>query len=63
MNRRRADAPAAGFNAPLRLPLAMLTILIFTGVMLLGAQKELMPLLAFTAIGFGLFFVMRRTAA
>jgi amino acid transporter len=60
---RRADAPAAGFNLPARVPLAILTILIFTGVMVLGAQKELIPLLAFTAVGFMLFFVMRRRAA
>lgn len=59
---RRADAPAAGFNAPARIPLAILTIVIFTGVMLLGAQKELVPLLAFTAFGFVLFLLMRRRA-
>lgn len=60
---RRPDAPPAGFNLPARIPLAILSIAVFTGVMLLGAQKELLPLLAFTAVGFVLFLAMRRQAS
>lgn len=55
----RADAPAAGFNAPFRVTLAAVAIVLFAGVMLLGAWKELRALLAFTALGFVIYAVMR----
>lgn len=48
---RRPDAPAAKFNVPARGGVALLTAAIFTGVLLLGATKELWPLAGVLVIG------------
>ncbi|MET0272208.1 MAG: APC family permease, partial [Phenylobacterium sp.] len=48
---RRPDAPPPKFRLPFAAPLAVVTGVLFTGVLLLGARKELLPLAAVTAIG------------
>jgi basic amino acid/polyamine antiporter, APA family len=49
---RRPDAPAPQFNLPWRGPVALATAALFTGVLVLGAAKELPALAAVTVLGF-----------
>lgn len=59
--RGRADAPPAQFNLPAAGPVALMTALLFTGVLLLGARAELPALLIATAVGFAILWLYRRT--
>lgn len=56
---KQPGASPASFNLPARTPLALATVGLLVVLMLLGAQKELIPLAAFTALGFVLFLLMR----
>jgi amino acid transporter len=56
---RRADAPQPQFRLPAAGPIALATAILFSGVLALGATKELPPLLAVLAIGLGLFGLTR----
>jgi amino acid transporter len=58
----RADAPAPTFRLPLVAPLAAVTALIFVGVMLLGATKELPALAGVLVVGLAILMAFRRTA-
>ena len=55
----RADAPQPKFSLPLRRPIALFTAALFTGVLILGAMKELPALMAVMAVGFGLLWLAR----
>lgn len=57
--RRRADAPAAQFVLPGGGPVALLTALLFSGVLLLGATAELPALVAVTLAGYALLLLYR----
>lgn len=56
----RADAPQPRFSLPLRRPIALFTAALFTGVLALGAAKELVPLLIVLAAGFVLLAFSRK---
>jgi len=56
----RADAPQPRFSLPMRGPIALFTAALFTGVLALGAAKELVPLLIVLAAGFVLLAFSRR---
>jgi APA family basic amino acid/polyamine antiporter len=57
---RRADAPAPRFALPLRGPIALFTAALFTGVLVLGAMKELPALAVVLAAGLVLWAFSRR---
>jgi amino acid transporter len=57
---RRPDAPAARFALPARSIVALLTAAIFTGVLLLGATKELPALAIALAIGLAILLFSAR---
>ncbi len=57
---RRPDAPAPRFSLPYRGPIALFTAALFTGVLLLGATKELPALLAVLAAGLVLWAFSRK---
>lgn len=60
---RRTDAPPAQFNLPGRGPIALATAVLFTGVLAVGAAKELPALAVVLAVGLGLLaFTARRRA-
>lgn len=60
---RRTDAPPAQFNLPARGPVALVTAALFTGVLAVGAAKELPALAVVLAVGFALLaFTARRRA-
>jgi basic amino acid/polyamine antiporter, APA family len=56
----RADAPQPRFSLPMRRPIALFTAALFTGVLALGAAKELVPLLIVLAAGFVLLALSRK---
>ncbi|WP_293359823.1 APC family permease [Phenylobacterium sp.] len=56
----RPDAPQPRFSLPFRGPIALFTAVLFTGVLALGATKELPPLAAVLAVGLVLWAVSRR---
>ncbi len=56
----RPDAPQPRFSLPFRGPIALSTAVLFTGVLALGATKELPPLAAVLAVGLVLWAVSRR---
>lgn len=56
----RPDAPRPRFSLPFRGPIALFTAVLFTGVLALGATKELPPLAAVLAVGLVLWAVSRR---
>ena len=56
----RADAPQPRFSLPMRRLIALFTAALFTGVLVLGASKELLPLLVVLAAGFVLMAFSRR---
>ena len=56
---RRVDAPQPQFRLPAAGPIALATAILFSGVLALGATKELPPLLTVLAIGLGLFGLTR----
>lgn len=56
----RADAPQPRFALPFRRPMALFTAILFTGVLVLGAMKELAPLAAVLAAGLVLWAISRR---
>lgn len=56
---RRGDAPPPRFALPFRGPIALFTAALFTGVLALGATKELPALVAVLVIGFGLLALTR----
>lgn len=56
----RPDAPQPRFSLPCRGPIALFTAVLFTGVLALGATKELPPLAAVLAVGLVLWAVSRR---
>lgn len=56
----RADAPQPRFSLPFRGPIALFTAVLFTGVLALGATKELPPLAAVLAVGLVLWALSRR---
>lgn len=56
----RADAPQPRFSLPMRRPIALFTAALFTGVLALGASKELLPLAIVLAAGFILLAFSRR---
>ncbi|MBX3482147.1 APC family permease [Phenylobacterium sp.] len=58
----RADAPAPAFRLPFVAPVAAFTALIFVGVMLLGATKELPALAGVLVVGLVILMASRRTA-
>jgi APA family basic amino acid/polyamine antiporter len=55
----RSDAPPAAFRLPFAGPVAALTALLFTGVLVIGAWKELVPLAAVAIVGLGIFGLHR----
>jgi APA family basic amino acid/polyamine antiporter len=55
----RADAPQPQFRLPFARPVAALTALLFSGVLVIGAWKELIPLAAVAAAGLGIFGLHR----
>lgn len=57
---RRADAPAPRFSLPYRGPIALFTAALFTGVLALGATKELPALLVVLAAGLVLWAFSRK---
>jgi len=57
---RRPDAPPPKFALPFRGPIALFTAALFTGVLALGATKELPALAAVLVAGFVLLAVSRR---
>jgi APA family basic amino acid/polyamine antiporter len=57
---RRADAPPPRFSLPFRGPIALATAALFTGVLVLGAMKELIPLAIVLLGGFVLMALSRR---
>lgn len=57
---RRPDAPEPRFSLPLRGPVALFTAALFTGVLILGAWKELVPLAVALAAGLVLWAFSRR---
>jgi len=57
---RRGDAPPPRFALPFRGPIALFTAALFTGVLALGATKELPALAAVLAVGFVLLALTRR---
>jgi APA family basic amino acid/polyamine antiporter len=59
---RRPDAPPAMFNLPARGVVALATAALFTGVLLIGATKELPSLAGVLVIGFALMALTRRLA-
>ena len=56
---RRTDAPPPRFALPFRGPIALFTAALFTGVLILGAIKELPALLVVLAVGFAVLAVTR----
>lgn len=56
---RRTDAPPPRFALPFRGPIALFTAALFTGVLVLGAIKELPALLVVLAVGFAVLAVTR----
>lgn len=56
---RRADAPQPQFRLPAAGTVALATAVLFSGVLAMGATKELPPLLIVLAIGLGLFGLTR----
>ena len=56
---RRVDAPQPQFRLPAAGPIALATAILFSGVLALGATKEVPPLLTVLAIGLGLFGLTR----
>ena len=56
----RPDAPQPRFSLPFRGPIALFTAVLFTGVLALGATKELPPLAAVLAVGLVLWALSRR---
>jgi amino acid transporter len=56
---RRPDAPPPRFRLPFAAPIAVVTAVLFVGVLLLGARNELIPLAAVTAVGFVLLLAHR----
>lgn len=59
----RADAPQPRFALPLRKPIALFTALLFTGVLVLGAMKELPALAGVLAAGLVLWGFSHRAPA
>lgn len=59
----RADAPQPRFALPFRRPIALFTAILFTGVLVLGAMKELAPLAAVLAAGLVLWAISRRASS
>jgi APA family basic amino acid/polyamine antiporter len=57
---RRADAPSPRFSLPFRGTIALATAALFTGVLVLGAMKELIPLAIVLLAGFVLMALSRR---
>jgi len=57
---RRADAPPAQFNLPARGFMALATAALFTGVLLIGAAKELPALAVVLVLGFVILALTRR---
>ncbi|WP_293467758.1 APC family permease [Phenylobacterium sp.] len=57
---RRADAPEPRFSLPYRGPIALFTAALFTGVLLLGATKELPALLVVLVAGLVLWAFSRK---
>ncbi len=56
---RRTDAPPPRFALPFRGPIALFTAVLFTGVLILGAIKELPALLVVLAVGFAVLAATR----
>jgi APA family basic amino acid/polyamine antiporter len=56
---RRGDAPPPRFALPFRGPIALFTAALFTGVLALGATKEIPALVAVLVVGFGLLALTR----
>lgn len=56
---RRTDSPQPRFDLPFRGPIAFFTAALFTGVLVLGAIKELPALLVVLAVGFAVLAVTR----
>lgn len=56
----RSDAPQPRFSLPFRGPIALFTAALFTGVLALGASKELVPLAIVLAAGLVLWMISRR---
>ncbi|WP_430426179.1 APC family permease [Phenylobacterium sp.] len=59
----RPDAPQPRFSLPFRGPIALFTAVLFTGVLALGATKELPPLAAVLAVGLVLWALSRRASS
>jgi basic amino acid/polyamine antiporter, APA family len=59
---RRSDAPPARFNLPARGVVALGTAALFTGVLLIGATKELPALAGVTVLGFVILLLTQRRA-
>lgn len=56
---RRTDAPPPRFALPFRGPIALFTAALFTGVLVLGAIKELPALLIVLGVGFAVLVLTR----
>lgn len=56
----RDDAPQPRFALPFRRPIALFTAVLFTGVLVLGAMKELVPLAIVLGAGLVLWAISRR---
>lgn len=56
----RPEAPQPRFSLPFRRPIALFTAVLFTGVLALGAAKELVPLAIVMVAGFGLLAFSRK---
>ncbi len=55
----RADAPQPRFSLPMRRPIALFSAALFTGVLVLGAMKELLPLAIVLSVGLILMWIAR----
>jgi basic amino acid/polyamine antiporter, APA family len=58
----RPDAPPARFNLPARRVVSLATAALFTGVLLIGATKELPALAGVMVLGFVILALTRRRA-